>query len=298
MKKILLSIVFIFSALWAGLTWFAASKTEDVFNKMLVESNQQLAESTAMLSMQKQSFKKGFISSHAKSIIHIRPELLNDAFAIPLEHEIYHGPLMATSAGLKVGTSYIVTSLDLGALNPEKQGIINQVFAGKQALFSTTQTNFDGSFTEFFEISPLTIDAAIFATLFQLPQSKGSDFNLSLAGIKGEFSSTAKNDYLYANVSTGLLNLSGHDNGENFNLRVAEARVSLDIDELYKGMMLLGRSSLEIPAIHFKSHAGSFSLIDTALTMTMKEQADDYLENFSLEINKIRLKTRKITLPE
>lgn len=289
MKKTLIGTLLIIPVLWAGMTWVASNKTEEVFNNMLAQSQQRITEAAPILTIEKQSFSKGFISSTAKSIIHIAPEIFDseDPFKITLNHSIYHGPLMLTADGIKIGTSYIITTLDQSPLEEKTRQAITLIFAGNQPLTSKTHTQFDSSITESFDIPALVIDSVALESIFEHKQNNTNNFKLSLAGISGKFTTNPEASYLNGFISAGTLNITGKDSQDNFDLAVKPSNVKLDIDELYHGAMLLGSVSLKLPEVLLSDGKQSISLKDMLIKSSGDEFAESYNQTATIDIDKL-----------
>ncbi len=298
MKKSLLSILLIIPVLWGIMTWVASHKTEDIFNNMLAQSQQKINETVPILTIEKLSFNKGFISSTAKSIIRINPEIFDatEPLKITLDHVIYHGPLMLTSDGIKLGTSYIKTSLDQEPIEEKSKATIALIFAGKQPFISNTLTGFSDNITEFIDIPTLHIDAKALDFL----QDDNSNVVLDLAGITGEMTTNSAASFLEGYMTTGALNITGTSNSENFSLVAKQSLTQLDIDELYRGAVLLGSVTFELPEILINSGQQDISLKDISFTNSGTEQGNFYSQSVNIDINKLFINANRAgtTLPE
>jgi len=147
-KKFLLAVLLVIPILWASITWFTSNKTEEVFDGMLAESNQNLSESFPFVKAEKQSFKKGFTSSTAKSVLTLNKKIVGnekEPINIVLDHTIYNGPVMMTPNGVKMGSSYIYTTLDQDSLTTEVKDFLKLLFNGKEPIVSAVQTGINGS---------------------------------------------------------------------------------------------------------------------------------------------------------
>lgn len=293
MKKILIGILLIFPLVWAGMTWVASNKTEEIFNSRLAQASQKIREAAPIFRMEKQSFSKGFISSTAKSIIRIDPEIFGNENSpkIILDHTIYHGPLMLTEDGIKVGTSYIITTLDQAPLEEKIRQAIALIFSGKQPFISRTQTHFSTSITEFIEIPRLDIDSAALAGIFKSkPARNDAHFKLSLAGVLAEFTTNPELNFLEGQVLTEALNIVGSNTSNNFSLKLNSSSMEIDIDELYYGAMLLGSVTFKLPEVLINSDNQNVLLSDLKLKSVGNEQAEFYNQELILDIDTLAIK--------
>ncbi|NOR80505.1 MAG: DUF945 family protein [Methyloprofundus sp.] len=286
MKKILIGALLIAPALWGGMTWVASNKTEETFNTMLTQSNQRIIEAAPILSMEKKSFNKGFISSTAKSVIHIDPDIFDyeTPLKINLNHTIYHGPFMLTSDGVKIGTSYIITTLDQAPLEEKTRQAIALIFSGKQPFTSKTRTHFDNSLTESFDMPALTIDSTALETLLAPDEKSTQHFKLNLAGISSEFTTNPEAGFLNGWINTQALNMTGGNGRESFNMSINSSSTQFDIDELYHGAMLLGSMTFNLPEVQWNDKKQSISLKDMSLKVSAESQAELYSQQASIDV--------------
>ena len=302
MKKILIGTLLIVPALWGGMTWVASNKTEETFNTLLAQSNQRITEAAPILSMKKQSFNKGFISSTAKSIIHIDPEIFNDKdpLKFTLSHTIYHGPLMLTPDGIKIGTSYITTTLDQSPLEEKTKQVIALIFSDEQPFTSKTYTHFDNSITESFNIPPLIIDSVALENIFEPGHKSYNYFKLNLEGISAEFNTNPETNFLNGWVTTQALNITTDNNSESFNITAHSSSTHFDIDELYHGAMLQGAMTFELPELLLSDGKQSISLQDITIKSLGNKQAELYHQQVTIDIASLLLtsKNSPALLPE
>ena len=286
MKKILIGTLLIVPALWGGMTWVASNKTEETFNALLAQSNQRITEAAPILSMKKQSFNKGFISSTAKSTIHIDPEIFNykDPLKLTLSHTIYHGPLMLTSDGIKIGTSYIITTLDQNPLEEKTRQAIALIFSAEQPFTSKTYTHFDNSITESFDTPGLTVDSAALDNVFEPGQKNTNYFKLNLEGISAEFTTNPEANFLNGWITTKALNITANNDSESFNISANSSSTRFDIDELYHGAMLQGSVTFKLPEALLSNGKQSISLKDMTAKSSGDKQTEFYNQQATIDI--------------
>ncbi len=298
MKKSLFGILLLIPALWGIMTWVASNKTEEVYDSMLTHSQQKINATAPILIMEKQFFRKGFISSTAKSIIRINPKLFGDdeSFKITLDHIIYHGPFMLTSDGIKLGTSYIKTTLDQEPLEDKTKAAIAVIFANKQPFTSSTLTNFNNSITQSIEVPTLHIDS----NALELKQKDNAHFVLNLTGISAELTTNPEISYLDGFITTGEFNLSGKNTGDSFSIAASKSKTQFDIDELYHGAILAGSTTFKLAEIQVNNGQQSATLRDSSMTISGNEQDGLYSQIASIDIEHLLINTNatKTLLPE
>ncbi|NOR81301.1 MAG: DUF945 family protein, partial [Methyloprofundus sp.] len=255
-----------------------------------------------ILTMEKQSFHKGFISSTAQSIIHIDPEIFNykAPLKITLNHTIYHGPLMFTSDGIKIGTSYIITTLDQSPLEEKTQQAIALIFSDEQPFTSKTYTHFDNSITESFDVPKLIVDSAALESIFEPGQKNTNHFKLNLTGISAEFTTDPDASFLNGSITTKALNIAGHNARENFNVDINSSNTQFDIDELYHGAMLQGSVIFELPEVLLNNGKQSIALKDMTVKALGDKQTELYNQQVAIDIASLLVTTDNSTplLPE
>lgn len=289
MKKILIGALLF----WGGMTWIASNKTEEAFNTMLAQSNQRITEAAPILTMEKQSFDKGFISSTAQSIIHIDPEIFDykDPLKITLNHTIYHGPVMFTSDGIKIGTSYIITTLDQTPLEEKTKQAIALIFSDEQPFTSKTYTHFDNSITESFDVPKLIVDSVALESIFEPGQKNKNNFKLNLTGISAEFTTDPEASFLNGWIATKALNITGHNARENFNVDINSSNTRFDIDELYHGAMLQGSVIFELPEVQLNNGKQSIALKDMIVKALGDKQTELYSQQVAVDIASLLVTT-------
>ncbi|BCG62532.1 MAG: hypothetical protein methR_P0175 [Methyloprofundus sp.] len=292
MKKTLIGALVVIPSLWAGMTWVASNKTEATFDAMLAQSQQKITETVPLLSMEKQAFTKGFISSTAKSIIHLDPEIfeLEEPVQITLDHSIYHGPLMLTSDGIKLGTSYIITTLDQEPLEAKTKQAIALIFANEQPFISSTQTNFDGSINEAIDIPTINIDSVALDNIFTPTKQSDTHFKLNLAGISSHFSTDMTTSYLNGLITLGILSVTGTNDQEEFSIQSSASNIQFDIDELYHNSMLSGSVELSNPEILLSNAASNISLKGLSIKSLATKQNGFYSQASTIDINKLLIR--------
>ncbi|MFW5427351.1 MAG: DUF945 family protein [Methylophagaceae bacterium] len=276
MKKLLLAILVLAPAVWAGATWFTSQNTENVLDEMLAQSNKQTAEAAPFMSMEKTSFKKGFAKSAAQSVITIDPAFFGKKeipiIHIGLNHTIYHGPLMMTPNGIKTGTSYILTTLDQTSFSEEVQAIITSLFGDVEPFVSGVTTGAGDMIDTDFTLAPFSIDAA------QIEEFTSEDLGeeqleFSFDGISGDFTGNVEGTIINGMMNMGEIKMKGND-GDNINVTfiMAPSIIDMDVDEFYKSSILDGKITITIPRFLFSDGEGTDVVFNDLYIVSSAEQ--------------------------
>ncbi len=260
MKKLLLPIVVLIPAIWAGATWFTSQNTEAVLDAMLAQSNQQTSAVAPFLHIEKKSFEKGFTQSSAQSVFTFDPSFFGDkdaeAIKIGLNHKIYHGPLMMTPNGIKTGSSYTVTTLDQTSLSEEVKTVITSFFGDVEPFVSGVTTGAGDMIDTDFTIAPFSVDIAQIAELTGEELGE-EEFALSFAGLSGDITSNMQGTQIKGEMKIGEITIKGHDGDETFDIRLSASTIDMDADELYKSALLDGKIVMTFPSILFSDGQGT-----------------------------------------
>ena len=292
MKKIVIAAFLIIPALWAGTTWFTSNQTEQVFEEMLTESNQKLTKEFPFIKVEKQSFEKGFSSSTAKTTVSLNSEIFaNEDFQeLNLNHVFYHGPVMFTPSGIKIGSSYILTTLDQVSLPPEIQQIVSFIFDKKEPFVSGLQTGVGSNIEVDLYIAPLLYDSKKYA---EKTGSRNTDnIFLQMDAISSQFSTNADATRLEGSMRLGAVSIVGKDSNNDFNISMDAAEVEMDIDELYKGAMLEGSVEMKIPEFSFSNNKDDNLTLKGLSIITSADQESAGFSGFgTVDVEKIRVKS-------
>lgn len=257
MKKILSLGVLILAGLWvAGIVFFGRAANIKV-DDQIAELNNVLLEHTLPVSITKHSYESGFLSSQSRIQLIIDREN-SDALTVDVDLDIYHGPLMLTANGLKLGAYYIAFTPDMAALLDDKK-------EAKEFL--------DG----FAERKPLSGD-------FLLGLLGGQSFGLALApfsftedgqsvsldsGILGTFSSNDDFSRLKSTVKIGELSIED----EALTIDIAASSLTMNITEFYAGSMLTGELEYTLDSVITNSK-GSDHRVDGITLRSVSDKND------------------------
>ena len=295
MKKLLLPIVVLIPAIWAGATWFTSQNTEAVLDEMLAQSNQQTSAVAPFLHIEKKSFEKGFTQSSAQSVFTFDPSFFGDRDAQPihigLNHKIYHGPLMMTPNGIKTGSSYTVTTLDQTSLSEEVKTVITSFFGDAEPFVSGVTTGAGDMIDTDFTIAPFSVDAAQIAELTGEELGE-EEFALSFAGLSGDITSNMQGTQMKGEMKMGEITIKGHDGDETFDITLSASTIDMDADELYKSALLDGKIMMTFPSILFSDGQGT-DVAFTDLRIVSSAKQDNGLMNAAatFDIDNMQIKS-------
>ncbi len=250
MKKVFPLAILLLLATWGGASWVISNQVEQNYDRAVAQANAKLQQDLPFISIEATGFDKGLFKSTAQSKITLRGETGDEG--IPLSHVIYHGPIMLTPMGLKVGSTYIVTTLDLDGLPEDKRRSIDAATGGKPPLtigmLTGTSENFD-----------LDIDVAPIDT------ENSAQGALHFDGLTGSLASDLSGSYLRGSIDSGSLRITNASGDEGIDL--APTRIELDVDQMYRGTALIGDVQITTPKLTLKlpqggkAHAGNLRLI-------------------------------------
>ncbi len=297
MKKIFLPILVLMPALWAGATWFTSQNSETTLDEFMAQSNQQIEEAVPFLTIEKTLFEKGFIQSSAQSVVTIAPTLFSKEEAEPVQvgfnHRIYHGPVMMTPNGIKIGTSYILTTLDQSSLSEEVKSIMTALFGDAEPFVSGVTTGLREMIDTDFIIAPFSINAEQISELTGNPVGD-EELELSFAGFSGDIASNVQGTKMKGMMNIGELTVKVRDGATMFDVTMAASTVDMDVDELYKGSLLDGNIMLTIPGILFSDGKGSSATFSEVRMSSSAEQDNGLMNGRGIfDVNKIHIKSSK-----
>ncbi len=288
MKKLIIGIILIAPIAILGSTWFISNETETVFDKLLRVSQQKFAEEAPFIKVKKKSYTKGFLSSTASTIVTVEADKISEqqAFDVTLSHTIYHGPVMLTTNGLKIGSSYILTSINQQTLSSKVKQAIKQVFNNKQPISSSTHSDFMGNINVGLEIPSINFDSVKFSAIFAKEDKNKT--KLTLDHLSSQFTTDVRGSFLKGSIDFGELNITSNNSETDiFNLVINQSVTQFNIDELYKGSMLLGSIVHNSPSLSFSNKDINISLKNIILKSVVKNQNGFYNELASLDAEKV-----------
>lgn len=300
MKKLLLSIIVITPLLWAGATWFSSQNTENIVDKILVQSNQQAFEAMPFMTIEKKSFNKGFTQSSAQSTVIIDPRFFGDKEAQPihidLDHTIFHGPLMMTPNGIKTGSSYILTTLDKSSLPENIKSVITSLFGNVEPFVSGLTTGVGETINTEFTIAPFSIDTVTLEKL-QDKTLGTNKFEFTFSGMSGELTSNIQGTQVTGEMKVGEVKIKmKHDEiDENINFTMAASLMKLDVDEFYKNSILDGKIIMTIPSVLYSDGNGADIVFNDLSISSVAEQEQGLINaHATFDINSVQISSPSI----
>lgn len=259
MKKVLPLTILLLLATWAAVTWVVSGQVEQNFDRAVNHLNSKLAREFPFIEVKPATFNKGFFKSEATSEVTFA-NAQESGDILPLRHVIYHGPLMWTPLGVKTGSTYIVTSIDMAALPAETRERINHLSKGNTPLTIGMLTGASKDFALDIDIAPLQLDD------IEHDQTK-----IRFDGLQGSLKSDLDGSYLKGTVSNGSISVTD-DNHQK--VEIAPASIRFDIDDMYKGTVLSGSSSLKTPELLLSSPALETRAKNISLSSQTKQVGD------------------------
>ncbi len=245
MKKILVLLLVALVGTWAGLTWIVGSFTQDGFSDQIEKLDANMGSSAASASIAEESYTRGFLTSEAITKISTVEEADEEQTDIFLNFKVWHGPLMATPAGLKLGFEYALVTLEKDRLPGEIRTIVEEGFKGEDPLRLGIYTGFDGNISVDVEVAPFS--------------SEDVDSNqIDFAGLTGALETDTKTSYAKGKLKIGALTVEDKEDGTLLSL--AEAGGEIDYTDMVLGVTGDGASHLDFPEIKITTDDGGYLL--------------------------------------
>lgn len=246
MKKFLLGTVVLLLISWAATTWMISGQVEKNFDNAVNVLNQRLQQEFPLIQVKPVSFEKGLLSSRASSQVMVPGEAGSVEGTITLKHQIFHGPVMLTPLGVKAGSTYILTTLDIATLPAEGRKAIEKAFAGQEPLRVglLTKTGKD-----------IGIDLEVAAATVADDTDNGGA--LRFDGLNAALETDFAGSYLTGKAATGPLSIA---DSEGVEIEIGPSNSDFDIDTLYKGTVLSGGTRVHVD--NMRTTAGGKPLLD------------------------------------
>ncbi|HFD87394.1 MAG TPA: DUF945 family protein, partial [Gammaproteobacteria bacterium] len=281
MKKALLVILLLLVATWAGATYLVSDQVEKNYQTAVNQVNQKLSSDFPFLSLKPQSFEKGFLASEATSRV---VGIDGSEEGITLNHKIYHGPIMVTPEGVKTGSSYIVTTVDLASLPDEAREAVSKMTSSDKPVVISLLTGTGKTFDIDVHLVPLSSKSS----------GKGEP-DIDFAGLDGAIHTDMDGSFLKGEIKSGKMTVK--DPQSNTHIAVAPAAISFNITEMYKGTALSGTTKTLIPEVTIQSPDGNARLRDLTVASVSKTQSGKTSGQVSIDIAAFQAKGKAV-LPE
>jgi len=188
---------------------------------------------------------------------------------VPFKHIIHNGPLLMTDSGIKLGTSYIESTLDIDAIDDDVKDALAILFTDKEPVYSAVTIGFDESISEAFKIAAINFNSADF-------DDDEEQARISIEETTGVINTNADMTMLSGQVSIGAMHFSGIDElGQKVDIDLAASQFNIDATEIYKGAVLEGSMNATLPKLSYTDaeHAVYFN----NLTMSSISESDKKL---------------------
>ena len=148
MKKagiIIGSLVVLSVTLWLGWTFYIGSRVATGFEEEFKESKAR----PGGFKLKQVEYEKGLFSSRSKTLFWMPAE---PDVNIPMNHQIYHGPLAMTPQGPKKAANYIITTFDWKEIDEKAPKKIKEIWGDKEPVTIYTTVGFDDTWTSKIEV--------------------------------------------------------------------------------------------------------------------------------------------------
>lgn len=149
MKKLVVVLVVLIGLLvagWAGATLMFSNSTEQVVDAVLAEVNESV-DRLGFIEVEKSAYRKGFRSSTATTTIRTGAKDGGDDKPVQLNHQIYHGPFALTPDGAKLCQAYSVSTFDKGILGEDELAKMKEFFGDAEPIVIRTTLTLEGTET-------------------------------------------------------------------------------------------------------------------------------------------------------
>lgn len=265
MKKSLLLIPLVLLALWAGITWIIGSQTQSGFATTLKEISSKFGPTIGISSIAEESYSRGFLSSMAITKIAYQGKRQKEQKDVYLKFQVWHGPLMMTPEGLKIGAEYVLVTLAKDRLPKEALTIIDEGFNKAEPFEISLLYGFDGKIAVDAEIAPFN-------------SSKEGEPSFKFDGLTSELKTDHNKSFAQGFIKFGALDFQDKKAGSS--LSIAAAQVDVDFTNIISQLTGDGTSSVSFPEIKAAFKSGNYSLTDLHFEGSSK-QTDGKLNSVS-----------------
>ncbi|NOY00064.1 MAG: YdgA family protein [Verrucomicrobia bacterium] len=245
MKKFLILIPVVLLALWVSITWFIGSSTKSGFTRALEEINNNLGAAAAFTSVTEESYSRGFLSSEAVTKITGGDDSDPDKKDVFLKIKAWHGPLMMTPDGLKIGAEYVKVTLDQDRLPEEFKKIIADSFNQKEPFEIDVFTGFGGK---------TAIDTKIAAFTFNGDNAESVKFE----GLSANLETNIQGTFAKGKINIGSFSFEDKKKGNL--LSIATATGEMDFTNMAVRMAGDGSAHLEFPEIKVINEGDTYAV--------------------------------------
>lgn len=244
MKKFLILIPVVLLALWASITWIIGSQTQSGFAFAIEKINENLGAASGLTSVSEESYSRGFLSSQAVTKITNINETDPDKQNAYLNIKAWHGPLMMTPNGLKIGAEYVLVTLDKSRLPEKIQKELDEGFKGAEPVKLGIFTGFGGGMAFDANVSPFSSD--------------DDEHTIKFEGFSADFQTDINTSFAKGKFNIGAF--SANDKNKTGLISAAAASGELDYTDIKGRVSGNGSSYLDFPEFKITSDGNTFAV--------------------------------------
>jgi len=256
MKKIIFAVLLLLVAAWAGATWLIGSGIEKGVQNFYDTAELRIAESgNNAVAMEPGDIQRSFFASDATTKVSLTTVPMDDA-TVTVHTKLYHGPVMFTSDGVKVGSTYAVSTVDTSEFPAEVQEVISKGFDDEEPVRFTMLFGFGG------EVD-MVMEMPLFRYVFDEPD--GGQSKVEFAGMTVNASGTAKGDgETVGNLEIGEIKITNDAKQSSFTTEVGTGEFEAMKSDTMVGYT--GTATFNIPEIKAGNAGGELSFKDVGLS--------------------------------
>jgi len=260
MKKIILGVLLLLVAAWAGATWLIGKGVDEGVQSFYEQAELQMAESgEKRVKLEGGGIEGGFLSSTATTDLKLDMPPFNqgegEADKLTFNTKIYHGPVMFTPDGVKIGSVYSVSTLDLSQFPEKFQEFVAKGFDDETPVKIAALFGFGGA-----------VDSTATMPLFRhiKEEADGSTSIIDFAGFNAEAHGTTEaGSAVSGSFKIGEFNIKNETRKKTLTISASEGEV--DIEEVVDGIALASSSKFTVPEIKSSDEAKQYSIKDVTL---------------------------------
>ncbi len=269
MKKIIFIVMLLLVAAWAGATWLIGKGVGVGVQKFYEQAELQMAESgEERITLEGGEIEGGFLSSSATTDLKLNMAPFNEGENDKLRFntKIYHGPVMFTPDGVKVGSVYSVSTLDMSQFPDEFQQFAAKAFDDEPPLKIGALFGFNGD-----------VDSTATMPLFRHAKEEidGSTTVVDFEGFHAEAHGTTEiGSPVNGSFEIGEINVNNET--QKRVISVSASAGEIDIEEVVGGIALASSSKFTLPEIKSSNEAQEYTIKDVVIR---GESAADVSDN-------------------
>ena len=260
MKKLFWIVIAILLTALIGLPYATGKLAENYYQNLLL-----LIAKNPSISIKNQSYERNWFSSNGELSVDINsitnPNPHKPLQSYTLQNKIFHGPLMWTNNGIKIGISYLASSIQFSS---SPINITNKEESGNISILTGLNRRIYGD---------------VFIPNFKALEGAKNEF-ISTQGVSGKFTSNLFADQLDFQLNSDELMIQSTVGY----IKVNDINVQLNMDHYGKGIWL-GEQTLKVNNILLKSDQKEESIEGISLTANLQPADNSLTANTELSIN-------------